>query len=68
MAQYVCRRSAGAYVESDGRARSPVWPEGRRAVWSPLMIKLQHTDCQLMAGRLRAADPGRQPRSLLLHV
>ncbi len=41
---------------------------GRRAVWSLLMINLQHTDCQLMAGRLRAADPRRQPRSLLLRV
>lgn len=41
---------------------------GRRAVWSLLMINLQHTDCQLMAGLLRAADPCRQPRSLLLRV
>lgn len=28
MPQYVCWSSAGAYVESDGRARSPVRPEG----------------------------------------
>lgn len=41
---------------------------GRRAVCSLLMINLQHTDCQLTAGLLRAADPGRQPRSLLLRV
>lgn len=28
------------------------------AVWSLLMINLQHTDCQLMAGLLRAAASG----------
>lgn len=41
---------------------------GRQAVWSLIMINLQHTGCQLMAGLLWAEDPRSQPRSLLLHV
>lgn len=35
MAQYVCWSSAGAYVESDGQARSPVRPQGSTGCLEP---------------------------------